>query len=375
MAHPQATPKANPLLELGRLGQSPWYDYITRDLLTSGELDRLIRDEGLLGMTSNPTIFEKAVSGSDLYDDDIAQGVRAGKSPAEIFEALAVADVQGACDHFRATFDRLNNGDGTVSIEVSPGAAFDTEATVTEARRLWTSVGRPNAFIKIPGTEPGLAAITRCLAEGINVNITLLFSLQRYQQVIDAWLAGLEQRVDAGQPIDHLHSVASFFVSRVDTKIDPLLDKQGDPEHIRGTIAIANAALAYDLFQQTLASPRWQALQARGGHVQRPLWASTSTKDPTYPDIYYVEALTAPQTVDTMPPETFAAYKDHGRPEVRIQQAMAAAPARLAALARAGIDLAAVTDELEAEGVKKFAASYDSLLKGIEAKAGELAGR
>ncbi|HEU4700071.1 MAG TPA: transaldolase [Gemmatimonadales bacterium] len=365
----------NPLVGLGRLGQSPWYDYITRDLLTTGELDRLIREDDLLGMTSNPTIFEKAVSGSDLYDDDIVQGVRAGKAPAEIFEALAVADVRGACDHFRETFDRLNNGDGTVSIEVSPGAAFDTEATVAEARRLWTSVGRPNAFIKIPGTEPGLAAITRCLAEGINVNITLLFSLQRYEQVIGAWLAGLEQRLDAGQPIDHLHSVASFFVSRVDTKIDPLLDKRGDPEHIRGTIAIANAALAYDLFQQTLASPRWKALAAQGAHVQRPLWASTSTKDPQFPDIYYVEALVAPQTVNTMPPETFAAYKDHGRPEVRIQQAMAEAPGRLAALARAGIDLAAVTDELEAEGVKKFAASYDSLLKGIEAKAGELAAR
>jgi transaldolase len=366
---------SNPLVRLGELGQSPWYDYITRDLLTSGELDRLIREDDLLGMTSNPTIFEKAVRGSDLYDDDITQGVRAGKSPAEIFEALAVADVQAACDHFRETFDRLNNGDGTVSIEVAPGLAFDTEATVAEARRLWTSVGRPNVFVKIPGTEPGLAAITRCLAEGINVNITLLFSLQRYEQVIDAWLTGLERRADAGHPIDHLHSVASFFVSRVDTKIDPIVDKQGDPEHVRGTIAIANAALAYDLFQLTLATPRWKALASQGAHVQRPLWASTSTKDPKYPDTYYVEALIAPQTVNTMPPETFEAYKDHGRPEIRIQQAMAEAPDRLAALTRAGVDLIQVTEELEAEGVKKFAASYDQLLKGIEAKAGELAAR
>jgi len=368
--------RVNPLVALGRVGQSPWYDFITRDLVHSGELARLIREDGLLGMTSNPTIFEKAIASSDGYDADIRRLAEAGRSPGEIFEELAVDDVRAACDVFRATYERAGNGDGTVSLEVSPTLAHDTDGTVQEAQRLWRAVDRPNAMIKIPGTKEGLPAITRCLAQGINVNVTLLFSVERYAEVVEAFLKGLEQRAAMQLSIDHLHSVASFFVSRVDTKLDPQLDAlaptRAEAAGLRGTIAIANAAQAYALFQQTVASARWQALAARGARPQRPLWASTSVKDPAYPDTMYVERLIAEQTVNTLPPETFTAYRDHGHPTVRIDDAVAEAPARLAALAALGIDLREVTRELEADGVAKFAGSFRSLLAGIEAKAGTL---
>ncbi|HET8649463.1 MAG TPA: transaldolase [Gemmatimonadales bacterium] len=365
----------NPLVRLTELGQSPWYDFITRDLFTSGTLQHLIDAGELRGMTSNPTIFEKAVSKSDLYDEDIRRLSREGRTPAQIFEAIAVADVRSACDLFRPLYDKTNGGDGLVSIEVSPGVAFDTQASINEARRLWHEVDRPNAMVKIPGTEAGLEAIRQCLTEGININITLLFSVQRYDQVREAFLSALEARVAKGQPIDRLASVASFFVSRVDTKVDKILDKQGDPDKLRGTIAIANAAQAYAAFEATFDGARWAPLEAKGAQRQRPLWASTSTKDPKYPDIYYVEALIAPDTVDTIPPATLDAYRDHGDPKVRIREAMARAPEQLRQLARSGIDLAQVTAELEKEGVEKFAASYDELLAGIEHKAGELAAR
>ncbi|HEY7614158.1 MAG TPA: transaldolase [Gemmatimonadales bacterium] len=366
----------NPLVRLGELGQSPWYDYITRDLVASGELARLIREDGLRGMTSNPTIFEKAVAGSGAYDDDIRRLGRAGRSPGEIFEALAVADVRAACEAF-AELHRSSGGlDGQVSLEVSPELANDTEATIQEAHRLWAAVDRPNAMIKIPGTEAGLPAVTRCIADGISVNVTLLFSVERYAAVIEAWLAGLEERVGRREPVAPVASVASFFVSRVDTKVDPMLDRaSGAASSLRGRIAIANAAAAYRLFEWSLGTPRWARLAKAGARPQRPLWASTGTKDPRYPDTYYVEALVAPRTVNTLPPETFAAYRDHGRPAVRIREAITSATAELKALAEAGIDLAAVTRELEHEGVAKFAASHRSLLAGIEAKAGELVGR
>ena len=308
----------NPLVALGRVGQSPWYDFITRDLVHSGELARLIREDGLLGMTSNPTIFEKAIASSDSYDADIRRHAEAGRSASEIFEELAVDDVRAACDVFRTTFERTGNGDGTVSLEVSPTLAHDTEGTVHEAERLWRAVDRPNAMIKIPGTKAGLSAITRCLSQGINVNVTLLFSLERYAEVVEAHLQGLERRAAMHLSIDHLHSVASFFVSRVDTKLDPELDRlaSSTPEakSLRGTMAIANAAKAYALFRETLASPRWQALAAQGAKPQRPLWASTSVKDKAYQDTMYVEQLIAEQTVNTLPPETFTAYRDHGMP-------------------------------------------------------------
>ena len=366
----------NPLIRLGELGQSVWYDYITRDLMASGELARLISADGLRGMTSNPTIFDKAVSSSRLYDADIRHLADEGKSSSEIFEALAVADVQTACDAFLPLYQRSKGGDGLVSLEVSPTLAHDTDATVAEADRLWNAVSRPNAMIKIPGTRAGLSAITSTIAAGINVNVTLLFSVDRYAEVIEAFLAGLERRVEKGLPVASIASVASFFVSRVDGKVDPLLDKIDVGAHrgapLRGTAAIANACIAYRLFETSLAQPRWGRLAAAGAQPQRPLWASTSTKDPRFPDTYYVEALVAPRTVNTLPPETLVAYRDHGNPAVRIQDGIAAAPGQLQALAGAGIDLARVTRELEDEGVEKFAASYRSLLAAIEAKIGQL---
>jgi transaldolase len=362
----------NPLLRLAELGQSVWYDYITRDLVGSGELARLIAGDGLRGMTSNPTIFDKAVATSRLYDEDIRRLADKGASAGEIFEALAVADVRAACDAFLPLYERAGRGDGLVSLEVSPTLAHDADATVQEADRLWKALDRPNAMIKIPGTQAGLSAITRCIAAGINVNVTLLFSVERYGEVIEAFLTGIEQRLERRMPIGLVTSVASFFVSRVDGKIDPVLDRTAAGASLRGKAAIANACTAYRLFEETLRQPRWERLAKAGAQPQRPLWASTSTKDPRYPDTYYVEALVAPRTVNTMPPETLDAYRDHGKPALRIQEGVATAPAQLEGLARAGIDLARVTRELEVEGVEKFAASYRSLLAAIDAKIGQL---
>jgi transaldolase/transaldolase/glucose-6-phosphate isomerase len=374
MSVERTEPETNPLLRLSRLGQSLWYDYITRDLVASGELTRLISEDGLRGMTSNPTIFEKAIAGSRLYDEDIRRLSDQGRSTGEIFEALAVADVRAACDAFMPLYQQAAGADGFVSLEVSPTLANDAGGTIHEAERLWDAVRRPNAMIKIPGTRAGLPAITHCIAAGINVNVTLLFSIERYAEVVEAFLAGMELRLDRGLSIQAVASVASFFVSRVDGKVDPLLDRvPGHP--LRGKIAIANASMAYGIFQRTLVTPRWDRLARAGAHPQRPLWASTSTKDPHLPDVYYVEALAAPLTVNTLPPETFVAYRDHGHPAIRIQESIAAAPAQLDALAEAGIDLKAITRELEAEGVAKFAASYAAVLAGIDAKAGALAAR
>ena len=367
-------PETNPLLRLSQLGQSLWYDYITRDLVASGELARLIAEDGLRGMTSNPTIFEKAIAGSRLYDKDIRRLSDQGRTAGEIFEALAVADVRAACDAFMPLYQQSTEADGFVSLEVSPTLANDAGGTIREAERLWGAVGRPNAMIKIPGTRAGLPAITHCIAAGINVNVTLLFSIERYAEVVEAFVAGMELRLDRGLSIQTIASVASFFVSRVDGKVDALLDRT--PGHpLRGKIAIANASMAYGFFERTLATPRWGRLARVGARPQRPLWASTSTKDPRLPDVYYVEALAAPQTVNTLPPETFDAYRDHGNPAIRIQESVAAAPAQLDALAAAGIDLKVVTRELEADGVAKFAASYAAVLAGIDTKAGALAAR
>lgn len=361
---------ANPLIQLGRLGQSPWYDFITRDLVSSGRLAWLIAERGLRGMTSNPTIFEKAIAASADYDSDIGRLTGEGRSPGEIVEALAVADVRAACDGFRPLYDAAGGSDGLVSLEVSPELAHDTAGTIAEAQRLWARLARPNAMIKIPGTLAGLPAITEALASGISVNVTLLFSVERYRAVMDAFMAGLERRVKAGQPIRQLTSVASFFVSRVDGRVDPLLDQAGDPKRLRSRIAIANAAVAYSAFQESLDTPRWKRIAGAGAQPQRPLWASTSTKDPKLPDTYYVEALVAAHTVNTLPPDTLDAYADHGRPDLsRIQEAMASAPSRLSDLAASGVDLKDVTSFLEADGVAKFAASYRQLLASIESKA------
>ena len=359
----------NPLVDLGRLGQSIWYDYITRDLMASGALRRLIEQDGLAGMTSNPTIFEQAISGSNDYDADIRRLATKGHRAEAIFDALSIADVQAACDAFRPVYDATNGVDGLVSIEVSPALAHHAEATLVEARRLWGAVDRPNLMIKIPGTAAGLPAIERAIAEGINVNVTLLFAVHRHRDVIGAYLRGLEQRLADGLAVDRIASVASFFVSRVDSKIDPWLDAAGAPPEVRSTAAVANACTAYDTFAHAFRGSRWERLAAAGAQIQRPLWASTSTKDPRLPDVYYVEALIAPHTVNTLPPATLEAYRDHGRPEVRLPAGLAAAPHQLAALAEHGVDLDRATRELEDEGVQKFADSYHKAIASIEQKA------
>ncbi|HEY4320646.1 MAG TPA: transaldolase [Gemmatimonadales bacterium] len=363
---------ATPLAQLTALGQSIWYDNITRTLIRSGELARLIKEESLRGMTSNPTIFEKAVAGSADYDDDIRTLSRAGKSPEEIVDALMIADVGAAADVFRPVYDASRHGDGTVSIEVAPTLAHDTEGTIAAARRLWSTLNRPNIMIKIPGTEAGLPAIAQALSEGINVNITLLFSLGRYRQVIDAFKDGLERRAAAGHPIDTLHSVASFFVSRVDGQSDAALTKAGAKgAPLLHRIAIANARVAYELFGASMMTSRWQALAAKGAKAQRPLWASTSTKDPSLPDTFYVDALIAPDTVNTLPPETFNAFGDHGKPEVRITPATEKeAAATLAAYEQLGLtSLDDITRHLEDDGVTKFSASWQSLIDRVQEKA------
>ena len=361
----------NPVRALEALGQSVWLDYIRRDLVAGGGLAKLIEEDGLSGMTSNPTIFDKAIAGSSLYDGDIRDA--AGRSAPEIFDSLAVRDVRGAADVFRAVYDEAGGDDGFVSIEVGPQLARDTEGSVAEARRLWKACDRPNVMVKIPGTAEGVPAIRRCLAEGLNINITLLFSVDRYREVMEAYLSALEERHSAGESLAAVRSVASFFVSRVDTNVDKKLDalaKKGEAKarELRSRLAIANARIAYAAFEEVFSSPRWMALERAGARVQRPLWASTSTKDPSLPDLYYVEALVAPRSVDTMPPETLDAYRDHGEPRVRVRDGRDEAHAAFDSLRELGVSFAQVTAELENEGVQKFSASFDSLMKTIAEK-------
>ena len=360
----------NPLWRLRDLGQSVWYDYIRRDLYTGGELARLIRDDGLAGMTSNPTIFQKAIADTELYDDAVRRAGSEEAEPSVVFERLAVEDVRGAADVFRPVFDETGGNDGFVSIEVGPRLANDTEGSISEAKRLWEACARDNVMVKIPGTAAGIPAIRRCLADGVNINITLLFSVSRYREVMEAYLTALEERVAAGRPIERLRSVASFFVSRVDTNVDKKLDRIGNDEAraLRGKAAIANARLAYEAFREVFGSERFRRLASKGAALQRPLWASTSTKDPAYPDLYYVEALVASDSVDTMPPETFTAYREHGDPKIRISDDLAGARETFRRLAALGIDEATVSRELEEEGVRKFSDSYDALLKAIAEK-------
>ena len=366
-------PTPNPLRTLGSLGQSPWYDFITRELVISGALARLIVEDGLRGMTTNPTIFEKAVQGSDLYDEEIRQLAVEGCSPAEIFETLAVADVRTACDLFLPVYQQSSGSDGLVSIEVSPTLAYDAAGTVAEAERLWQRIGRPNVMIKIPGTRAGLPAITRCLAQGINVNVTLLFAVSRYRAVVEAFFQGLEQRRAQGQPVSGIASVASFFVSRVDSKVDRVLEVLGAAgQDLRSRAAIANATMAYAAFEELFGSARWQSLSSGGAGRQRPLWASTSTKDPVLSDVYYVEALIGEHTVNTLPPATFDAYRTRGRPELRLRQGIPEAGQVLSRIEKLGGDLDEITQVLEEEGVKAFAASFQSLLGVIERKAAAL---
>ncbi len=365
----------NRLQQLHAAGQSIWLDYIDRAMLHNGELIRRIGDDALTGMTSNPTIFEKAIAQGHMYDADLQAG--SGEATAwEVFERLATTDVRAACDIFRDVYDRTHGTDGFVSIEVSPAVANDAKATIEEGRRLWATVDRPNVMIKVPGTPEGAEATRRLTADGVNVNITLLFSLDAYARIIEAYLSGLEERVKAGGKVDHVASVASFFVSRVDSEIDKRLDamvKAGGPNaeraaSLRGKAAIANAKRAYRLFQRSFAGPRWEALRAHGAQLQRPLWASTSTKNPAYRDVIYVEELIGPDTVNTMPPATVDAFRDHGETRRTVDTGLDEADRVITDLEAVGVSISEVTDKLLQEGLASFQKSFDTLIAGLEEK-------
>jgi transaldolase/glucose-6-phosphate isomerase len=370
---------------LQALGQSVWLDTIDRDLLTSGGLQRLIAQDGVRGVTTNPTIFEHAIAQGSAYDAEIASLAVVRQSTAAMFESLAVADVTVAADQLRPVHDASGGADGFVSIEVAPTRAYDTAGTVAEARRLWARVDRPNVMVKVPGTIEGLPAIEQLIADGVNVNITLLFSVEIYRRVIDAYCAGLERRVQAREPLERVRSVASFFVSRVDGEADKRLADRAvaasDPaerrriEGLLGRAAVANAQLAYEAFQASVASSRFLALRARGATVQRPLWASTSTKNPKYPDTMYVDRLIGPDTVNTMPLATLRAFADHGTPVRTIDQSLEEARALLADVEGCGVNMRQVTDRLVVDGVKKFADSYHALLATLEVKRDQLIAR
>ena len=367
------------LQELHDAGQSVWLDYIDRPMLFNGDLERRIRDDALMGMTSNPTIFEKALAEGTAYDAQLS-GVPADHTPWQLFELIATDDVRRACDIFAPAYERTNGVDGLVSIEVSPGAADDADETVSEARRLWAMVDRPNVMIKVPGTANGAEAVKRLIADGINVNITLLFSVDAHARVIESYLAGLEERARRGEDIRDSASVASFFVSRVDTEVDKRLDalaaaRPADREKLdalKGKAAIANAKLAYRLFQQRFSGARWDALAAQGARVQRPLWASTSTKNPAYRDVIYVEELIGPDTVNTLPPATLEAFRDHGEVRRTVDDDVDRAERELAALAEAGVDFADVTRKLLVDGLASFGKPFDGLIGGLERKTASL---
>ncbi len=371
----------NRLQRLHDAGQSIWLDFIDRSILRNGELARRIREDALTGMTSNPTIFEKALAEGTAYDDQL-RGATAGSTAMELFELVETSDVRDACDIFMPVFESTSNaGDGFVSIEVSPASANDAKETIGEAQRLWQMVNRPNVMIKVPGTSEGAIAVRTLIASGLNVNITLLFAVEAHARVIEAYLSGLEDRVAAGKPIDRIYSVASFFVSRVDTEIDKRLDalaatKSGDEQRhilgLRGKAAVANAQIAYALFREKFSGPRWDALQARGARLQRPLWASTSSKNPAYRDVMYVEELIGPDTVNTMPPATIDAFRDHGEISRSVDADPVAARRVIDDLAAVGIDLAEVTDKLLRDGLASFQKSFETLTAGLEKKSASL---
>jgi transaldolase len=364
----------NPLVRLNRIGQSVWYDNIRRGLLESGEMERMVRAGEIRGVTSNPTIFENAIARSEEYDSAI-RGLSGKTYTAEqAYEMLALEDIRAAADIFRPVWEESGGVDGYISLEVSPTLANNPSATFREAVRLFQAVGKPNLMVKIPGTSACLDAIRQAIGEGIPVNVTLLFSVERYRKVMEAYLTGLEERLARGLRVDRVASVASFFVSRVDTLVDRLLDQMmsdlsisEDMHHsLRGKAAIANTRLAYRAFSEFFRGSRWLKIASYGARIQRPLWASTSTKDPAYPDTYYVDALVANDSVNTMPPATVAAYRDHGNPAVRINDDLEHALALPGNLAKAGIALEQVTYQLELEGVQAFQRSYESLLAAVK---------
>ena len=371
----------NRLRELHDVGQSIWLDSIDRRMLHDGELDRRVRDDALTGMTSNPTIFQKALASSNAYDEQLVAAEEDGLTSWELFELLETTDVRDACDAFAGVYSSTRGADGYVSIEISPGVSHNADAAIEEARRLWKTVDRPNVMVKVPGTVEGAVAVRRLISEGINVNITLLFAIEAHDRVIEAYMAGLEDRVKAHKPIDGLASVASFFVSRVDTEIDKRLDAliaKATPSEkerlqmLKGRAAIANAKLAYRLFRQKFSGPRWEALAKQGARVQRPLWASTSTKNPSYRDVMYVEELIGPDTVDTMPPATIEAFRDHGVIDKTVDKKIAAAEGLLKEIEAVGISVREVTEKLLVDGIASFQKSFDELIAGLESKIGSL---
>ena len=363
---------SNKLREIEALGQSIWIDNISRQLLEDGVMARLIEEDGISGVTSNPTIFEKAMAHSDRYDDAFREIIEETKDPQEIFERLAYRDIQDAADLFRPVWDRAEGRDGHVSFEVPASLAFDADKTIEAAQRYKAEIDRPNVLIKVPGTGDGVRAFEELTALGVNVNVTLLFAVERYEEIAEAFLKGLERRVEAGESIDKSASVASFFVSRVDSKVDKALEGT-DREDLKGKAAVANARIAYESFQRIFSGPRWEALAAKGARVQRPLWASTSTKNPDYSDTLYVDELIGPDTVNTMPDKTIEAARDHATAARTVDQGFDEAHQLIEAVKAAGVDFDRIVQhELVDEGVKSFSDSYDSLLESIKEKASDL---
>ncbi len=369
---------SNPLVDLGPQGQSVWYDSISRSLITSGDLARLIAEDGVRGMTSNPAIFEKAISGSDDYTDDLARHAADGLSPLQIYEAIAIGDIQAAADELRPVYDATQGADGYVSLEVSPHLADDVQGTIDEAQRLAQAVDRPNLMIKVPGTAAGIPAVETLIGKGLNINITLLFAQANYAAVADAYIAGLEALASADGDVGSVASVASFFVSRIDALVDSTLeqmlqdekdeDRRASLEALRGRVAIANAKLAYQHYQALSAGDRWQALAAKGARPQRLLWASTGVKNPTYRDVLYVEELIGPDTVNTMPVPTFEAFRDHGVVAATLTLGVDDARQVMAALETVGISMLDVTDRLQTDAVRLFVVPFDKLLGAIETR-------
>jgi transaldolase/transaldolase/glucose-6-phosphate isomerase len=357
--------KHNKVRNIQDLGQSIWLDFFDREIMDSGKLKKLIEDDGVNGVTSNPSIFEKAINSSSDYNEDIATLSQQKNSVEEVFLGLEVKDIKRAADFFKPVYERTNGMDGFVSLEVSPHLARDTEGTIKQARELRKAVSRKNVMIKIPSTSEGLPAIRKCISEGININITLLFGLPRYEQVTDAYISGLEDRIKANQPIDQIASVASFFLSRIDVLIDPLLEKKGLGK-MKGEVAIASAKKAYGIYKNVFTSERFKKLEAKGAKRQRVLWASTSSKDPSFSDVKYVEALIGVETINTIPIETLDAFNDHGKAESHLEEGLDRATQVLAKLKESGIDIDAITQKLEDEGVEKFNKAYDKLLEAIE---------
>lgn len=372
--------KQNPLLGLQEFGQSVWQDDIHRKMIETGELKRRIDQDGIRGVTSNPSIFDKAIGGGSDYDTAISALAHKGKRVEEIYETLTVEDIQNAADEFRQLYDVSDGKYGFVSLEVNPHLAHDAEKTIEEARRLWAALDRPNVFIKVPATEEGLAAIRRLIHEGINVNVTLLFGLPRYREVAEAYIAGLEARAADGLPLERVASVASFFLSRIDVLVDPMLEKimnTDGPEaqaakELHGLVAIASARRAYQIYKETFSGEGFEKLAAKGARTQRVLWASTSSKNPAYSDVKYVEALIGPKTINTLPRETMDAYRDHGDPAARLEAHPETAGKILAGLSELNIDIDAVTRQLEDEGLEKFNKPYDSLMNTIREKGGDV---